>query len=100
MNYPSDSFMDRNHSINQIVEDINKKKNPTNSKKVLAARRLPNENILVMANIAVTKNLLKHDPNWLLIIEKSTRVNRRKFMIMMHGMRVFTLNYSKQELAI
>lgn len=91
---------DRNRSITRIVEDINKTKSAEIKGKVLAARRLPSGDITITADTKETKELLERDSNWLAAIGQAAQVNRRKFTVMVHGMKIASVDCSRQEDAI
>ena len=91
---------DRSRPITRIVEDINKTKSAEIKGKVLAARRLPSGDITITADTKETKELLERDSNWLAAVGQAASVNRRKFTIMVHGMKVASIDCSRQEDAI
>jgi hypothetical protein len=91
---PEASTQDRARPIAQIVEEINKTKGANVLGNVLAARRLPSGDVLITADTAATKEQLERDPNWLPAISQAARVNRRRFPVMVHGMRVAALDCS------
>jgi hypothetical protein len=67
---------------------------------VLAARRLPSRDVTVTADTAETKEQLERDSSWLLAVSQTAEINRRKFPVMVHGMRVSSVDCSNQENAI
>ena len=98
--YPNGTTPDRNRPISQIVEGINKMKDSSIAGKVIAARQLPSGDVLVTTDTAETKEGLERDPKWLPVINQAAKINRRKFTVIVHGMRVAALDCSKQEEAI
>ncbi len=58
----SRTALDHNHPISQIVKSINRIKNSSIADKIIAARQLPNRDILVTINTVVIKKKLKHNP--------------------------------------
>jgi hypothetical protein len=91
---------DRSRPINQIVENINRTKSAEIKGKVMAARRLPSGDITITADTKETKELLERDKSWLAAVSRTAWVNRRKFPVMVHGMKVASVDCSKQEEAI
>jgi len=56
---PGASLQDRNRPISQIIEEINKSKSPEIIGKVLAGRKLPSGDIIIIADTAQTKEQLE-----------------------------------------
>ena len=52
---------DCNQLISQVVESINKMKNSFITNKIITARQLLNENILIITDMTTIKKKLKHD---------------------------------------
>ena len=97
---PNATPEDRARPISRLVEEINKKKSQEVSGKVLAARRLPSGDIVVTTNTEKAKEQLEQDSSWLAAVSKEAQVNRRRFPVMVHGMRVAALDCTKQKEAI
>lgn len=97
---PDASSQDRGRPIKQIVEEINKLKGSAVPGRVLAARRLPSGDILITTDTAETKEQLERSNSWLPAVSQTAKVNRRKFTVLVHGMRLSALDCSKQETAI
>jgi hypothetical protein len=97
---PEASPEDRKRPISQIVEGINRAKSAEIKGKVLAARRLPSGDITITADTQETKELLERDSSWLAAVGQAAYVNRRKFPVMVHGMKVASVDCSRQEDAI
>ena len=97
---PNATLEDRARPITQLVEEINKKKSQDVLGKVLAARRLPSGDIVVTTNTEKTKEQLEQDSSWLAAVSKEAQVNRRRFPVMVHGMRVAALDCTEQKEAI
>jgi hypothetical protein len=97
---PDASPQDRGRPIAQIVEEINKLKGSAVPGRVLAARRLPSGDILITADTAETKEQLESSSSWLPAVGQTAKVNRRRFTVLVHGMRTSALDCSKPEEAI
>jgi hypothetical protein len=97
---PNASPQDRGRPIRQIVEEINKSKSSTIQGKVLAARRLPSGDVVVTTDTEDTKRQLEKDGSWLSAVGQAAQVNRRKFPVMVHGMKVSSVDCSNQKEAI
>ncbi len=97
---PNATPQDRSRPIKQIVEEINKAKSPEVWGRVLAARRLPSGDIVVTTDTAATKEQLEKDSKWLPAVSSTAQVNRRRFPVMVHGMRTASVDCSKQKEAI
>jgi hypothetical protein len=91
---------DRTRPIKQIVEEINKTRSKEIKGKVLAARRLPSGDIVITTDTATTKEQLEKDNSWLPAVSSTATVNRRRFPVMVHGMRTASVDCSKQNEAI
>src|SRR5436853_784617 len=79
---PNVTPKDRARPITQLVEEINKKKSQDILEKVLAARRLPSGNIMMIINTEKAKKQMKQDRSWLTAVSKKAQVNRRRFPVM------------------
>jgi len=97
---PNATPEDRARPITQLVEEINKKKSQDVLGKVLAARRLPSGDIVVTTNTEKAKEQMEQDGSWLAAVSKEAQVNRRRFPVMVHGMRLAALDCTKQKEAI
>jgi hypothetical protein len=97
---PDASPQDRGRPVKQIVEEINKLKGSTVPGKVLAARRLPSGDVLITTDTAEAKEQLERSQNWLPAVGQTAIVNRRRFTVLVHGMRTSALDCSKQEDAV
>ncbi len=97
---PNATPEDRTRPIARLVEEINKKKSQEVSGKVLAARRLPSGDVVITTNTEKAKEQLEQDSSWLAAVGKEAQVNRRRFPVMVHGMRVAALDCTKQKEAI
>ena len=62
---------------------------------MLAARRLPSRDIIIITDRAETKEQLEQDNSWLLVVGQAVQVNRRKFIVIAYSMRMAALDYSK-----
>ena len=58
--------LDYNHLITQIIENINKIKNSFIEDKVIIARRLFSENILIIIDMIATRSISVFEPEQLL----------------------------------
>ena len=47
-----------------------------------------------------TKEKLEKNKSWLIAIDSNTQVNRRRFPVIVHGMRLAAVDCSKQKKAI
>ena len=92
---PNATPEDRAQSITQLMKEINKKKSQDVLGKVLAARRLPSGDIVVTTNTEKAKKQMEQDGSWLAAVSKEAQVNRRRFPVMVHGMRLAALDYTK-----
>jgi len=97
---PDASPQDRGRPVKQIVEEINKLKGSTVPGKVLAARRLPSGDVLITTDTAETKEQLERSERWLPAVSQTAKINRRKFTVLVHGVRMSALDCSKQDAAI
>jgi hypothetical protein len=86
------SPQDRGRPISQIVEGVNKAKSQAIPGKVLAARRLPSGDVVITTDTEDTKRQLEKDGSWLAAVGQGAQVNRRKFPVMVHGMRISSID--------
>ena len=96
----SRTVSNHNQLILQVIESINKMKNSFIVNKMIVARQLLSENVLIIINMMMIKKKLEHNSVWLLIINQAAKINCRKFTIIMHEMHVIALNCSKQKMTI
>ena len=89
-----------NWFILQVIESINKMKNNFITNKIIAAKQLLNENVLIIINTTAIKKKLEHDSVWFSIINQAAKINHRKFTVIIHRMHVTALNCSKQKMTI
>ena len=94
---PDASPQDRGRPVKQIVEKVNKLKDSVVPEKMLAVRRLLSGDVLITIDTAEIKKQLERSNDWLTMIDQIMKVNCHKFTILMHEMRTFALDYSKQK---
>ena len=97
----SDVFLqDQEHSIKQIMKEINRFKNNIVSDKVLTTHKLSSDDILIIMNITKIKKQLKHSKCWLSAVNQFAKINHHKFTVLMHEVCMFILDCSKQNVTI
>jgi hypothetical protein len=78
------------------VEEGNKTKSQTIQGKGLAARRPPSGDVVITTDTEETKTQLEKDGSWLAAVGQAAQVNCRKSPVMVHGMKVSSVDYSNQ----
>src|SRR5438045_3726472 len=61
VNYYDEAVSDHNQLISQVIESINKMKNSFIADKMIAARQLFSENVLIIINMIIIKKKLEHN---------------------------------------
>ena len=96
----SSAPQDRGRPVSEIVQAINSGKSQEIEGQVLAARRLPSGDILITTDTERTKEGLEKSKGWLTAIGQAAKVNRRKFTVLAHSMRLSAIDCTNQEEAI
>ena len=79
------------------MKKINKTKRQKIQKKVLMICRLSSRDVIVITDTAVIKKQMEKSASWLTAVSSKAQVNCRCFTVMVHDMRMASVDCSRQK---